>query len=134
MKIRLDKPFYCIGHIRKQTAAAAHIAPAAIFVTKEVMAHIDTRHHQELQSIGMTPEELVGHVLDNYSEIRRGSGGSYLLVVPERPAKVAAIGLEIRLSGLYGFWLVKSAYPLHDKRLAKHPLVYKKKPASSGGR
>jgi len=134
MKIKLNKPFYCIGHIGKQTAAAANITSAGIFVTNEVMAHIDARHHRELAALGKTPEELVAYVLANYKEIRRGSGDSYLLVVPVRPAKVAAIGLEIRLSGLYGFWLVKSAFPLHDKRLSRYPLVYKKKPASLRGR
>lgn len=134
MKIQLDKPFYCIGTISKEIATAAHIEQAAIFITRDVLVHINDRHHAELNKMGTNPTDFINYILHNYTEIRRGSGESLLLVVPERPAKAAAIGLEIRLNGLYGFWLVKSAFPIYDKRLSKYEIVYKKKSPTRKGR
>lgn len=128
MKIKLNNPFYAVGEIDSKTAREAHIKAAAIFITRDVLAHIQTRHPRELAAMGLTPEAFVEKILNNYTEIRQGSRGSYLLTVPGKKLHdVTAIGLEIRLIGLYNFWLIKTAFPMSTRQIARKKLIYTKK-------
>ena len=131
MKIKLNNPFYAVGEINKQIAREANIPAGGIFITKAVLEHIDMRHKEEIAKMHLSTEEFVSKVVANYSEIRKGSGDSYLLTVPsKRTAKVAAMSLEIRLDARYKFWLIKTAYPIDTRRITSKQLVYqKKKPA-----
>lgn len=101
-----------VGSIPKSVAAKAGIKAGKIVVSKSAVEHITTRHSVELASLGMTPNEYVLFIAQNYNRIYSGSMSSLLLAVfneDKRTAHTAVV--RVNYSAENGFWEVVTAQP-----------------------
>ena len=128
-------PYYLVGEITKDMAIKGHLPSGPIFITPALYAHI-RRDHPELETAGISAETLIMDVMNNYSEIRKGSNGSFILVRRGMGnPRIAAIGLVVKKDERFNFWIAKTAWITNEKRVQRKPLVLKsKKPALKAGK
>lgn len=96
--------------------------------------HIPNVHKKELEQLGIDALDYIKFIVENFTEIRSGSGNSYLLIGPHKSANlknVAAITLEylavVDENGVSHYWEVRTAQPRPIKRIEKRKLVWKNK-------
>ena len=103
-------PYYLVGEITKDMAIKGHLPSGPIFITPALYAHI-RRDHPELETAGISAETLVMDVMNNYSEIRKGSNGSFILVRRGMGnPRIAAIGLVVKKDERFNFWIAKTVH------------------------
>jgi len=121
--MKLHEPYIKVGRLRRNIAAAVHVAAADIYVSRNYLKHIEDTHGQELHGVGMDALTFVKTVCNNFNQIRRGSGTSLLLVVyDEKLSKVAAIDLNYSLKDK--FWEIKTAEPRRRSAVSKSALLW----------
>ena len=75
----------------------------SLYISQNHLRHISTKHGIELEKIGLSSMGLVKFIFDNFNQIRKGSGESYLLVVyDDKLSNVAAIQLNYSLKKSFG--------------------------------
>lgn len=134
-RIKPNGPYFLVGEIRKSDVAGSDYQSAPIFISPSLYDHI-LKDHPELRDYNLDPKRLVYDIMGNFSEIRKGSHGSLILVRKGygKP-RIAAIGLEIKRDRRFNFWIGKTAWIINDKRINNKPLVGKlKKPVEVTGR
>ena len=133
-RIKPNGPYYLVGEMTPKMAIAGHLPAGPIFITPALYDHIK-KQHPELAQRGLTPSALVHDIVDNYTEVRRGSGDSYTLVRYKFGlAEILAVGFIIRRDPHLGFYIGKIAWITKKERAQKKTLIAKKKKPTSKGR
>ena len=75
----------------------------------------------------MTAIQYINYIVQNYNEIRQGSGSSILLCVNSysntKNSNIAAIELIFRVAGKNNLYEIKTALPMKTERLLKKKLL-----------
>lgn len=97
-------------------------------------SHIPEAHKKELLQLGIDPLAYIEYIVGNFTEIRLGSGKSFLLVCQHNKPylkNIAAITLEFESvendKGESHYWYVRTAQPRPINRLEKRKLLWSKK-------
>lgn len=123
--IQNDQSFINIGFLKKDVAKAIGITPGYIKVSANYLKHIKNKHGDQLKYFGFSPKDFLKFIVENFNQVYKGSGDSYLLVVyDEIYPKVLAIELNIIIKEK--FWEVKTAQPRRCNFFNKKTLLYKK--------
>ncbi len=135
LRFRPSGPYYLVGEITKAMAVKGHLPSGPIFITPALYEHI-RRDHPELEAAGITAEVLVRDVMNNYSEIRKGSNDSFILVRRGLGnPRIAVIGLVVKKDERFNFWIGKTAWITNEKRVQRKPLALEnKKPTIKVGK
>ena len=125
MKPEIHHPYTKLGRIKSTIAQEAHIKCADIYISVNQLKHIYARHQKELEQIGMTAEEYIKYILNNFNQIRKGSGESILLVVyyePDDKHNTAAMALNYSIEK--EFWEIKTAQPRKTDDILKREKIW----------
>ena len=116
-------PYIKVGRISLSVAKKCHIKAADIYVNMSHIKHIYGKHSKELNSLAISPIDLVKMVCWSFNEIRVGSHGSLLLILNDNKLpKVAAI--ELSYAPKFEFWEVKTAQPRTVEAVIKKTLIW----------
>lgn len=128
----LGHPYKKVGRITMTVARKAHIKAADIYVSENYLRHITNRHTSELAELGISAFDFVTLICNNFNQVRKGSGDSYLLVIynPDLPL-VAAISLNFSVRK--GFWEIKTAEPRRCSTVEKSALIWEAAKHTSSG-
>ncbi len=121
-KAHLDDRYIKVGRIKFSSWAVLPMKASDVIIFESKLIHIKNRHHQELDTVGMTAMDFVLFIVKNFNTVRQGSGNCLLLVV-ERPniSNVAAIELtEVTENG-------KECYKINTATLWNNEQLQKKK-------
>lgn len=114
-----------VGEISEEIAQEASIQNGEIFLIdgnkKYGLQHIIQNHKKELEQLGLTAEDFVLLVCQNFNEIREGHSGRLLLVKNNGVPKVAVVELEVNDK----VYTVISASPRSKKYLNKRKLLWR---------
>ena len=117
-KAHNDNRYIKVGRVRMNSWAAQCLAVRDIIVYETELVHITNRHGKELESIGMTAFDFVKFIVDNYNEIYKGTGNSFLLAVRrEHISDVAAIELHRECVRGKELYKINTATPIKEKQL-----------------
>jgi hypothetical protein len=122
---QINKPYTKIGRLKSTIAKEAHIKCADIYISDNQIKHIKARHKTELEQLGITAELYIKMVVENFNEIRKGSGDSILLVVyqdTESKHHTAAVSLNYSIKE--GFWEIKTAQPRKTEDILKREKIW----------
>ena len=98
---------------------------ADIYISRNQIDHINKRHGKELEQVGLSWDIYVQTILDNFNQIRQGSGKSILLVIykeGDTAHNTAAISMNYSLEK--GFWELKTAEPRSTKDIEKRKKIW----------
>ena len=125
MKQEIHHPYTKLGRIKSTIAQEAHIKCADIYISVNQLKHIYARHKTELEQIGMTAEEYIKYILNNFNQIRKGSGESILLVVyNEADDKHNTAAMALNYSIEKEFWEIKTAQPRKTDDILKREKIW----------
>ena len=125
MEPKIHHPYIKVGRIKSTVAQDAHIKCADIYISKNQIKHISARHHIELQQLGMTVEQYIGYIIDNYNQIRKGAGESILLVVyDDGNSKHDSAAMALNYSIEKEFWEIKTAQPRKTDDILKREKIW----------
>ena len=112
-----------VGRLRMSVAKKINRKCADIYLTPNYLKHIVNRHKKELDTLGLSPVDFVRAVVQQYNQIREGSGDSLLLVVFNGQLNNTA-GIDLSLSGDH--WEVKTAEPRKTEDIIRRKLLWSK--------
>jgi len=122
-KAHNDTKFFKVGRIRYNSWATKVLKACDIVIYERELVHIDTKHHKELNEIGMRAFDFVKFVVSNFNTIFKGSDNSYLLAfVNDKTSKIAAIELTITEDTKEAY-KIKTATPINTERLSNKKLL-----------
>ena len=125
MKQEIHHPYTKFGRIKSTIAQKAHIKCADIYISENQIKHIYARHKTELAQIGMTVESYIYFILNNYNQIRKGSGESILLVVyDDNNDRHNTAALALNYSIEKEFWEIKTAQPRKTEDILKREKIW----------
>ncbi|MBQ9434911.1 MAG: hypothetical protein IJU33_02155 [Bacteroidales bacterium] len=117
-----------LGRLKLSVARAINVKCANICISDSYIVHIANTHKKELEQVGMSAIDYAQFVVDNYNQIRKGSGDSILLVVYNKElSHTAAIALNYSLKS--EFWEVKTAEPRRQSEIVKRKLLWRDCPS-----
>ena len=125
MESKVHHPYIKVGRIKSTIAQDAHIKCADIYISENQIKHISARHNLELQQLGMTVEQYIKYIIDNYNQIRKGTGDSILLVVfnnSNNKHDSAAMALNYCIKK--EFWEIKTAQPRKTDDILKRKKIW----------
>lgn len=121
-----DPAYLLLGCIDNKTSKESGLKSGEIKISDNYLKHIKNDHWKELEYFGFKAEDFVRFIVENFNQIREGTGNSYLLVVYDKKyPKVAAIELNYSLKK--EFWEIKTAEPRRIESVEKRKLLYEKK-------
>lgn len=114
-----------IGKISVSRARKIGCVSADVYLTVNYIKHIESRHSKELGQLGIGVENYVRMILDQFNEVREGSGDSLLLIVRSvtTHSDVAAISLVYDKPN--NWWKIKTAEPRGSADIDKRKLLWK---------
>jgi hypothetical protein len=115
-KILKDSNFHRVGRINKRVADKAHIKCADVYIHDNNIKHIMVKHKKELEQIGLDALVFVTTIVQNFTDIRKGSGDSYLLIFSGEYNQYHSVAIELKFIKRYDFWEVKTAFPISKSR------------------
>ena len=105
--------------------AAKCLAVRDIIIYETELVHIAHRHGNELEAIGMTAFDFAKFIVDNYNEIYKGTGNSFLLAVRrEHISDVAAIELHRECVHGKEVYKINTATPIKEKQLCLKKMLF----------
>lgn len=120
-KAHYDDTHYLIGRIRYNSWASKILPARDIYIYESDLVHFKL-HIQELANIGMTQFDFAKYVIDNFTEIREGTGNSYLLIVRRtHVSNLAAI--ELTKEDKLDVYKIKTAYAVTNRKLKSKKLL-----------
>ncbi len=125
MESKVHHPYIKVGRIKSTIAQDAHIKCADIYISENQIKHISARHHTELLQLGLTVEQYIKYIIDNYNQIRKGTGESILLVVfnnSNNKHDSAAMALNYCIEK--EFWEIKTAQPRKTDDILKRKKIW----------
>ncbi len=126
-KAHNDNRAYKVGRIRHNSWASKVLKSCDIIIFETGLVHIYKNHKRELDLLGMTAIQYINYIVQNYNEIRQGSGSSILLCVNSysntKNSNIAAIELIFRVTGKNNLYEIKTALPMKTERLLKKKLL-----------
>ncbi|MBR3711812.1 MAG: hypothetical protein IKM98_01285 [Bacteroidales bacterium] len=123
--MKVNEPYIKVGRLKATIARKAHLKCADIYVSENQIRHITIRHKVELEQVGLSAEVYVKTIVENFTQIRQGSGESVLLVVYDdanEQHNTAAISLNYSLQK--GFWEIKTAQPRRTEEILKKKKIW----------
>lgn len=124
-KLEIGKPYIKVGRIKYSVANKSHLKCADIYVSKNYLRHIAIGHKTELERVGISALDFIKLVANNYNQIRKGSGDSYMLVIYHKNENIhytACISINFSLEN--EFWEVKTAQPRDTKDIEKRERIW----------
>ena len=112
-----------VGRLKFTIAKQIKCKCADIYITPNYLKHIELRHKDELEQVGLSAYDFVLTITKNFNQIREGAGNSLLLIVFNSDLHYTA-GIDLCLSGDH--WEVKTAEPRRTKEIIKRKLLWKK--------
>ena len=137
---QISDPYIRIGSITPSVARQAaeqtrtRLQPAPIYVSRNQLRHIGSKHKNELDSLGFSPLAYVKSICQQFNQIRKGTGNSILLVI-EAPElnHTAAVDLNFTLNAQRGFWEIKTAEPRRNSAIKNKALIWEAAKHTPGG-
>lgn len=114
-----------IGRITQPVAKAIKKPAADIYLSKYWIKHNERYHSKEIKAVGMTVEQFIIWVVENFNQIRVATGESFTLVVynGDETSMTATIDITIQSNGNYE---VKTAQPRRIESLANKQILWEK--------
>lgn len=112
-----------VGRLKMTVAKKIKRKCADIYLTPNYLKHIENRHRKELEALGISAVDFVRIVVQQYNQIREGTGDSILLVIFNGELNHTA-GIDLCLSGDH--WEVKTAEPRKTEDIIKRKLLWEK--------
>ncbi|MBP9994477.1 MAG: hypothetical protein KBT67_05975 [bacterium] len=112
-----------IGRLKMTIAKAIKRKCADIYITDNYLKHISNYHRIELESLGINALDYVKLIATNFTQIRKGSGDSLLLVIYRDDVHDTA-AISLSLNG--DIWEVRTAQPRRTKEIEKKELLWSK--------
>lgn len=123
-KAHNDNKPYKVGRIKRGSWASRCLKVTDIIVYDSELVHIYKNHGKELESLGMKAFDYVQFVVTHFQRIYKGSGNSFILVVPRRQtSSTAAIELHIESIKNKEVYKIKTANPIETNRLSSKILL-----------
>ena len=117
------QPQIKVGRLKMTIAKAIKRKCADIYISGNYLKHISNYHKTELESLGINALDYVKLIATNFTQIRKGSGDSLLLVIyRDEIHDTAAISLS--LNG--DIWEVRTAQPRRTKEIERKELLWSK--------
>lgn len=120
-----DQNAIIIGFIGKKLACQLDRESAAIAIDQKGLIHIEARHSNELEKIGLTALDFAAYVAQNFNEIRKGNKNELFIIVSHETISNAAV---IRLKEVEdkNFYMVETATPMRKGYINKKELLWKR--------
>ncbi|MDX9696482.1 MAG: hypothetical protein RBT49_11890 [Bacteroidales bacterium] len=112
----IGHPYYKLGRLNKTVADKAKIKAADIYIDRNHILHIQKEHAKELESLGIKALDFVQTIVNNYNQIRKGTGDSILLIVYHNDLHNTA-AMQLNYAVDKEFWEVKTAQPRKTSKL-----------------
>lgn len=114
-----------IGRITQSIAKAIKKPAADIYLSKYWIKHNERYHSKEIKSVGMTVEQFIIWVVENFNQIRAATGESFTLIVynGDDTSMTATIDITIQSNDNYE---VKTAQPRRIESLANKQILWEK--------
>ncbi|MBP5371554.1 MAG: hypothetical protein J6Y55_06495 [Bacteroidales bacterium] len=114
-----------IGRITQPIAKAIKKPAADIYLSKYWIKHNERYHSKEIKSVGMTVEQFIIWVVENFNQIRAATGESFTLIVynGDDTSMTATIDITIQSNDNYE---VKTAQPRRIESLANKQILWEK--------
>jgi hypothetical protein len=123
VRVEQQPQYKKIGRLRKSIADQIHRITADICVSEGQLKHVFNRHGVDsLKEVGLTSEEFVCLIVNNFNRIYEGSNDALLLVKWNGMPKVVVITLVFSKR----FYRVKTAHLTGKNSLNKKVLLWKK--------
>ena len=124
MKAHNDNQAYKVGRIRQGSWATRCLKATDIIVYDSELVHIYKYHGKQLDSLGMKAFDYVQFVVAHFRRVYRGSGNSFILVVPRQRISSSA-AIELYLESVEGkeVYKIKTANPIETSRLSSKELL-----------
>lgn len=124
LKAHNDNRVYKVGRVKKGSWANRCLKATDIVVYDSELVHIYKNHGKELEPLGMKAFDYVQFVVTHFQRIYKGSGNSFILVVPrQRTSSTAAIELHIESINNKEVYKIKTANPIDTERLSSKVLL-----------
>lgn len=124
IKAHNDNQPYKVGRIKSGSWATRCLKATDIIVYDSELVHIYKYHGKELGRLGLEAFDFVQFVVTHFTRIYKGSGNSFLLVVPrKRTSSTAAIELHIEYMHGKEVYKIKTATPIDTDRLSSKVLL-----------
>ena len=114
-----------IGRITQPIAKAIKKPAADIYLSKYWIKHNERYHSKEIKSVGMTVEQFIIWVVENFNQIRAATGESITLIVynGDDTSMTATIDITIQSNDNYE---LKTAQPRRIESLANKQILWEK--------
>ncbi len=110
MGTTVHHPYIKVGRIKSTIAQDAHIKCADFYIAEKQIKHISARHHTELLQLGLTVEQYIKFIINNFNQIRKAAGDSILPVVYDNcNDKHDSAAMALNYSIEKEFWEIKTA-------------------------
>ncbi len=124
LKAHNDNKPYKVGRIKMNSWATQCLKATDIVVYDSELVHIYKNHGKELSGLGFSAYDYVQLIVTNFRRIYKGSGDSFILVVPrKKTSSSAAIELHIESIDNKEVYKIKTANPIKNERLSSKILL-----------
>ena len=111
---KIPEKFSKVGRITMTIARQAHIKAADIVVDKNHLVHIENKHKNQLQPLGLSAFDYVKIVLAQFTEIREAERNAVLIVKQNQGRPKDTVVIELTLNDKLHLWEVRTAQPRSD--------------------
>ena len=108
---KIPEKFSKVGRITMTIARQAHIKAADIVVDKNHLVHIENKHKNQLQPLGLSAFDYVKIVLAQFTEIREAERNAVLIVKQNQGRPKDTVVIELTLNDKLHLWEVRTAQP-----------------------
>lgn len=121
-KSKEDKEFV-VGVLNTEIAKAIKRRPGEIYLNEQALKHIEEVHLKELKQIGMSVENYVRFILDNFNEIRVGKSLELFFIVNNGLSNVAIVRMNFVKTKYY----VETATTMRGAYINKKELIWEER-------
>ena len=109
---KIPPEYIKVGRINMTIARKAHIKAGDIVVHPHYIRHIELEHGEQLANLGITASDYIKVIIEKFSQIRKGSDNSILLVIKSfGKNKVLALQLTDLIDDKNQVWEIHTSYP-----------------------
>ena len=121
-----DGTYIKIGRLKMSIAKEAHVACADIMIDKQHLAHIQQKHSNELNTLGINAVDFVNLIVRGFSEIREAPREALNLVIDSSDTHVFTAVITLNYNYDKKFWEINTALPMRCSLIKKRKLLWKR--------
>ncbi len=108
---KLPPEYIKVGRINMNVARKAHIKAGDIVMSPNYMDHIRKEHGEQLAKLGISAIDFISVIVKKFTQIRRGSDNSILLVVNTLGKSIVlALQLKSEIDDAHVVWNIHTSY------------------------